>query len=188
MMMPMQPGKIGSSDGTLCRVPGSVLVVGIGNEFRSDDGLGLYVVRELGLRRASAEHAALRSLTLLELDGEGTALLNAWEGYHHVLIVDAVRSGKPPGTIVTVDAIAERLPKRLFLSSGHEFGVAEAIEMAKNLDCLPTTLKLFGIEGATFEPGVGLSEPVVRSVGELLHLLESEISELTVKEASVGAK
>ncbi|HXG00349.1 MAG TPA: hydrogenase maturation protease [Bacteroidota bacterium] len=186
--MHRQHGKIGSSDATFCRVPGSVLVVGIGNEFRSDDGLGLYVVRELSLRRASADHLLLRSLTLLELDGEGTALLNAWEGYHHVFIVDAVRSGKPPGTIVTLDAKAEKLPKRLLLSSGHEFGVAEAIEMARNLDCLPTTLKLFGIEGATFEPGVGLSEAVVRSVGELLHLLESEIRELTVKEAGVGAK
>ncbi len=153
----------------------SILVIGVGNEFRSDDGLGIYAVRELRLRMQSAEHHLPETIAIIEERGEGTSLMHAWEGYRHVFIIDAVRSGKAPGSVHAFDALHETIPKRFFLSSSHQSGIAEAVEIARTLNRLPNTLRIYGIEVETVEPGIGLSEPVVRSMTDLFHLLEEDI-------------
>ncbi|HXX63553.1 MAG TPA: hydrogenase maturation protease, partial [Bacteroidota bacterium] len=59
------------------------LLIGIGNEFRTDDALGILVAREV--RRRNPE-----GLTIKEQSGEGTALMEAWEGGEEVIVVDAI--------------------------------------------------------------------------------------------------
>lgn len=146
----------------------SILIIGVGNEYRSDDGLGVYVARELR-RHLPA------TIRIIEHSGEGTALMAAWTGAQHVFIVDAVSSNEPLRTVHRVDAMREQIPKRMFASSSHQCGVAEAIAIAKELGELPQTLMLYGIEAESFEPGVGLSESVVRSVPDLIHLIEHDV-------------
>jgi hydrogenase maturation protease len=153
----------------------SIVVIGVGNVFRSDDGLGIYAVRELRLRMQTAEHRLPQPIAFIEESGEATSLMRAWEGYRHVFIIDAVRSSKASGSVHVIDALSEAVPSHFFASSSHHLGIAEAIEMARKLNRLPKTLKLYGIEGETMEAGVGLSEPVVRSMADLLHLLEDDI-------------
>ena len=155
----------------------SILLIGVGNAFRSDDGLGIYVVREL-------RHHLPNSIRIIEMSGEGTSLMAAWRDAKHVLLIDAICSGepegsKPDGTVHRVNAIEERIPKQMFNSSSHTFGVGEAIELARQLNQLPTTLVLYGIEAESFETGAGLSESVVRSVPDLLHTIEHDIERLT---------
>jgi hydrogenase maturation protease len=58
-----------------------ILVIGVGNEFRTDDGLGILAAREIRRR-------TYPGVEVLEAGGEGTALLESWKGYDHVLIVD----------------------------------------------------------------------------------------------------
>lgn len=166
----------------------SILIIGIGNEYRSDDGLGLYAARELRVRFQSAEHGLPAPVVIIEHSGEGTALINAWTGYPHVFIIDAVHSGKLPGTVYTVDGVREPIPARMFFSSSHVFGVAEAIELARHLKQLPRTLKLYGIEAETFEPGIGLSEVVVRSMAELFHLIEHDARKVAESTASADVQ
>jgi hydrogenase maturation protease len=145
----------------------STLIIGVGNEYRSDDGLGVHIAREL--RRHLPE-----SIRVIEASGEGTALMGSWRGAAHVLIIDAVSSNEPTGAIHRLDALHEQIPKRMFASSSHQFGVAEAVAMARELNELPEALTLYGIEAESFEPGVGLSESVVRSVPDLIHLIEHD--------------
>jgi hydrogenase maturation protease len=95
-----------------------------------------------------------------------------------VLIVDAICSGKEHGEVHRIDAASMNVPKGFFHYSSHTFGVAEAIEMARELGRLPEVLTLHGIEGAQFEPGVGLTDPVVRSMPELLAAIETDILNL----------
>jgi hydrogenase maturation protease len=175
MTMVAHPEKVEKHHDKRRATSPSILVIGVGNEYRSDDGLGLYAVRELRLRIQSDEHRLPESVCIIEESGEGTALMNAWQGYEHVFIIDAVLSGKTPGDVHVVDAIKETIPKRIFRCSSHQLGVAEAVEMARKLNRLPATLKVYGIEVLTVEPGVGLSEPVVRSMADLFHLVEEDI-------------
>ena len=46
------------------------------------------------------------------------------------MLIDATRSGARPGTLTCFDAIASPLPRPLFHNSTHEFGLAEAVELA----------------------------------------------------------
>jgi hydrogenase maturation protease len=135
------------------------LVIGVGNLYRCDDAVGIHIARDLGKRKA--EHMIVK-----EQSGEGTSLMEAWKDYSRVLIVDAVSSGSPPGSIHRLDA-SETIPSKFFSCSTHNFGVAEAIELARTLNQLPEHLQLYGIEGKDFEPGEILSAEVASVVEEV---------------------
>jgi hydrogenase maturation protease len=105
---------------------------------------------------------------LRESSGEGTALMEAWEGAEAVILIDAVCSGAPAGTIHRLDAHAETVPPALFRYSTHAFSVAEAIALARTLNRLPPRLIVFAVEGKHFDAGVGLSAEVERAVDELV--------------------
>jgi hydrogenase maturation protease len=127
-------------------------LIGIGNDWRSDDGAGLEVARRLGG---------------LQLRGEPISLLEVLDGTEDVVVVDAVLSGAPPGTLHVFDAGSSPLPVDLFGSSStHALGVAEAIEIARSLGRLPKQVRVYGIEGASFDYGCGLSPEVEKAVEE----------------------
>jgi hydrogenase maturation protease len=135
------------------------LIIGIGNEYRSDDAVGLVVARRLKERLAD-------SVTILEQSGDGAALMEVWRGAETVIIIDAMMSGAAPGTIRRFDASAQQIPKSGFCCSTHAFGVAEAIELARALGNFPQHLVVYGIEGKNFAAGVGLSAEVEKAAGE----------------------
>ena len=103
-------------------------------------------------------------VSIKEQSGEGTSLMDYWQEHDRVCVVDAVSSGAPPGSIHRMDASKEPIPSKFFSCSTHDFGVAEAIEMARALDQLPRQLQLFGIEGKNFQPGEMLSAEVERAM------------------------
>ncbi|MEL6148091.1 MAG: hydrogenase maturation protease [Chloroflexota bacterium] len=130
-----------------------ILCVGVGNEFRHDDAVGLIVTRHL---RA----LDLPNMTIIEASGEGAGLLEAWEGYRHIILIDATSSGASPGTIHRIDAHTTPIPLDLFSYSSHAFGVAQAVEMARAIGRLPAIVQVFGIEGQNFSMGCGLTDSV----------------------------
>ncbi len=134
------------------------LVIGVGNIFRGDDGVGLVVARRV-------REAAPPGVTVLEQSGEGAALMEAWQGADFVILVDAVLSGAEPGTIHYFEAHQQTIPARFFHYSTHAFSVAEAVEMARVLDSLPPRLLLYGIEGKSFAAGRELSPEAAQSAG-----------------------
>jgi hydrogenase maturation protease len=148
-----------------------ILLIGAGNMYRSDDALGLCAAREVARRMPGR-------VVVKEVDGGGTSMLEAWEGAETVLIIDAVRSGEPAGTLCRIDASTQRLPLRFLTTSSHSFGVAQAIETARELHRLPRTIIVYGIEGSSFEQGTGLSDPVIRSMPALIAMIEHDIAAL----------
>ncbi len=136
------------------------MVIGVGNRWRGDDGAGLAVarrVRELG--PAGVE--------VRELEGDASALVDAWSGAGHAVVVDAAESGASPGTVRRFDACSGPLPVRSLRSSTHAFGVADAVELARALGRLPGRLDVYAIEGASFTAGGSLSPEVERAVDDL---------------------
>ena len=139
-----------------------MLILGCGNADRSDDAAGLLVarrLRELGID--ACEHG-----------GETLALIEAWSECEEVIIIDAVVSGAPPGTITVWDARAAPWPAAEFRCSTHALGVAEAVELARVLGRLPSRLVVYGIEGTRFDPGA----PPSPEVGEAVEQLARQIA------------
>jgi hydrogenase maturation protease len=138
------------------------LVIGVGNEWRGDDAAGLLVARQL---RSHVQ----TSCAVLEHDGEGAALMESWNRWDTVIIVDAVHSGAEPGAVYRFDAISQPLPSKIRHGSTHSFSLGEAIELGRALNQLPRHMVVYAIEGQSFEAGDRLSsqvEGVISAVAE----------------------
>ena len=125
------------------------LIIGVGNRWRRDDGAG----------PAAAEALAalgLEEVRVLETGGEGADLLDLWQGAERVILIDAA-SGLPACTVHRFDARQQHLPADLFGVSSHAFGVAQAVELGRALDCLPPCLTVYALAGCDFAHGQGLS-------------------------------
>ena len=73
------------------------VVVGVGNEFRRDDGAGPEVIARL--RALQPGDAGLSGVTLALSDGEPGRLIDLWEGTSLAVVIDAVRdTACLPGT------------------------------------------------------------------------------------------
>jgi hydrogenase maturation protease len=143
-------------------------LIGVGNRFRGDDGAGLEVASRLRATHPSG-------CRILEEEGEPGSLIEDWALVQEALVVDAVSTGAEPGTLHRFDATAEPLPVELFRSSTHALGIADAVELARELDRLPPRLAVYGIEGENFETGEGLSPAVDATVDKLVAELCDEL-------------
>lgn len=146
----------------------AVTVIGIGNPYRRDDGAAGAVLARL--RERWGDDPRVR---LVELDGESVRVMQAWEGSPVVWIVDAVRSGRPPGTVHEVDArcLADLDDTGARLGGGHLMGLADSVELARALDRLPAELHVLGIEGDDFADGEGLSAGAAAGVAQAVEVL-----------------
>jgi hydrogenase maturation protease len=144
------------------------LVIGIGNADRGDDAAGLAVARRV--RAATAP----REVTVAELIGDQLGLLDAWDGVKEVYVVDAVCSGGAPGTVYRFDG-AQPLDARFRHRGTHTLSIADVIELARALGRLPARLTGYGIEGAAFEIGAGLSPEVAAAVEAVTGRLLAEL-------------
>ena len=159
----------------------SIVIIGVGNEYRSDDGAGIAVARRLRALFPSG-------VTILEESGEGAALIQAWQGATWVMLVDAVRSGASPGAIHRLDARAASVPTGFFHYSTHAFSVAEAVELARSLDQLPPHLLVYGIEGENFAAGAGLSPAVEQAVETVVERLAEEVRAAVARHNSLRSQ
>lgn len=146
------------------------LVIGVGNPDRGDDRAGLEVAR----RMVSPSNS--RGL-VVESHGDAGELMELWKDAKRVILVDAMSSGSPPGSVRRFDLLHEALPDFIFRSSStHDFGIAHAVELSRALDKLPEQLVLFGIEGQCFDLGVGICPAVEDAIEKTIAQIRVEIS------------
>ena len=151
-------------------------VMGIGNDARGDDAIGLVVARRL-------QHDTPEGVTVQEVHGPGLSLLDRWQGAGAIILIDASYSGSAPGTIHRLEPLTQPIPSGLFPCSTHAFGVVETIELARVLEQLPPHLVVYGIEAMQFDIGSELSEGVRQAVPEVVRRVRQDIRELQMKEA-----
>ena len=147
------------------------LIIGIGNEYRGDDGVGRQVARRL----ASLDPP---NVEIQESSGESFSLMELWSNAPEVILIDAVQSGAEPGTVQRFDAGTTPLPTGFVQQcSTHALSLPEAIEMARSLEQLPPKVILYGIEGLRFEHGNILTPTVARAAEETVGHILQEISQ-----------
>ena len=149
-----------------------VVIIGVGNQYRTDDGVGIFIAGKL-----KAENLPQ---TRIEFNrGEAASLMDCWNGSDTVFLVDAVKSGAFPGQIYRFNAQIPFMPKGFFNSSTHNFGTAAAVELAGILNRLPRLLIIYGIEGKCFEAGRGLTPEVEKAAKTVVKLLRADILSAT---------
>lgn len=151
-----------------------VLVAGMGNVLRGDDGFGVEVARQL--MRAGAPDG----VRVIEVGIGGVHLVQElMDGYDVLVIVDAVERGSAPGTVHLLEATVPNLAdwpqaeREAFLADTHYATPAKALVLAKALDVLPRETYILGCQpvDATMI-GIGLSEPVRRAAERAVREIE----------------
>jgi hydrogenase maturation protease len=147
-----------------------VVVIGVGNEFRRDDGAGPQVLALLRDQVADC-------VQLVLCDGEPARLIEAWAGASLAVVVDAVRADPvTPGRIhrlVLDEADADEADadqadaEELRPVSSHGLGLGAAVGLARALDLMPGRLVVHAVEAEEFGFGVGLT-PAVEAAADAL--------------------
>ncbi len=140
-----------------------VTIVGVGNEFRGDDAVGLMVLKSLK-EKVPSEESCGADVKTVELTGDQSHLLELMHSTDAMIIIDAVQSAAPAGTIFRVDASEEPIPKEFFSFSTHSIDSAQAIELARALNELPAHIFIYGIVGKDFSYTSKLSTEVKESI------------------------
>lgn len=121
------------------------VIIGMGNPQLSDDGVGLAVAV------AVAEQLKGRmKLTVTELNTGGIRLMEAMAGFRQAVVVDAMLSGAPPGTVQRFDPGNFVTTRNTF--SSHDTDFTTAYDLGKMAGVpLPEQLSFWGIEAREFD-------------------------------------
>lgn len=133
------------------------MIIGIGTHTGGDDAAGLAVARRL----------RERGIPALDYSGEVLGLIDLWEGAQSVILIDAMRSGRPAGSVCVFDARQAPLAGEEFPISTHGLGLAATLALAEQLGRLPPRVVIYGIEGRDFAPGDEISPEVLAAAEEV---------------------
>lgn len=149
----------------------NVLVIGIGNPDRGDDGVGPMVARAL-------EDRLSPGITVLERNSDGLGLIGDWAGHDTVICIDAAAPMGEPGSIHRIDLSVSELPPDVAFTSSHAFGLAEAIALARTLGSMPQAMIVYAIEAAQFDHGAPLSAEVAAAARQVAEDVAREAESL----------
>ena len=144
-----------------------MLILGCGNRDRGDDAAGIL----------AAERLYTLGIAAAVCSADPTALMDAWSGADDVIVIDAVVTGAPVGTIHVWDAAR---PPSFAMSAGstHGLGLAQAVELARVMNSLPARLRVYGIEGKRFDMGASASPEVEGAVEGVVQQIANELNDL----------
>jgi hydrogenase maturation protease len=145
-----------------------VRIIGIGNPLMGDDGIGIAAVSAL------EKEGVPEGVEIIDGGTGGLTLLTLMEGAKKVILVDAVETGREPGTILRLageDLEPETSASSLSL---HSSGLPEVLALGRALGTLPPLI-LFGVQPDSVEVRLGLSELVAAALPPLLALIREEL-------------
>jgi hydrogenase maturation protease len=147
-----------------------VLVLGAGNILLSDEGIGVRVVEALQQRYRVPEEVEV-------LDGGTCAmdLLDVIAGRDHLILVDAVDTGSPPGTLarLTDGEIPAVFRTK---SSPHQLGLQDVLALLRFLESAPRHVTVIGVQPASLDIGMELTPVIAERLDELAAMVADELA------------
>ncbi len=160
-----------------------LLVAGMGNVLRQDDGFGVEVARRLMATERPALPVAVK---VVEVGIGGIHLVQElMDGYDALVVIDAVERGSAPGTVHLLEAEVDDLAlwseneRGDFLADMHYTTPSKALILARALGVLPPRVFILGCQpGDADVPGIGLTAPVARATTEAIRVVRHLVGNL----------
>ena len=147
----------------------SALVLGIGNLLIGDEGVGCKTVEEL-VRRYDLPD----SVECIDGGTAGFELLSLLEGRDQVILIDALRDDRAPGTVIMVEN--EHVPKAFMArTTPHQLGICDVLAAAELTDIMPRRLTLYGVEPKQLDVGIGLSPEVEAGMEKIISAVVEQL-------------
>ncbi len=147
-----------------------VLVVGVGNILLKDEGVGVHVVNRL------LELSLPGDVEVIDGGTAGLDILLLHEGVDKLVVIDAMRTGKKPGTIYKGRFKAGESEELAWIFgqsakskiSLHQVGLIDALAAAEKMNRAPKEIVIIGVEPGQWDYGLELTGLVARSVPEIV--------------------
>lgn len=144
-----------------------LLIAGMGNVLRGDDGFGVEAAKHL-----ATLHSNGPDIRVIEVGIGGIHLVQElMEGYDMLVVIDAVDRGSSPGTVHLLEADVPDLAEWAeneradFLADMHYTTPSKALVLARALGVLPPVVYILGCQPAeTDAVGIGLTSSVAQAV------------------------
>ncbi len=136
----------------------SIAVVGIGNNLLQDDGAGIHALQHF------ESHFSDDSVECLDAGTVGLAMMDRLSNLGGLVAVDAMRLGKPPGTITVLQGEEMDAHLRNHHGSVHELGLSDILDALRLCDDLPANRALVGIEPEQMDWGTEPTEKVAAAI------------------------
>jgi hydrogenase maturation protease len=145
------------------------VVIGLGNPLMGDDGVGI-----AALERLRAEWELPGTVELVDGGTWGMTLLPVIESAARVLFLDAIRTGRPAGSAVTLSG--DEIPRQVALKvSQHQIDLREVLAVAELRGTLPPDMTAVGLEPATFELGDPMTPAVADGIGRVVEMAVDQL-------------
>ena len=150
-----------------------ILILGIGNYLMGDEGIGVHIAERLLKETLPPE------VDVLDGGTGGFHLLEYFELYPNVILIDATLDSNPPGTIRLIKPkFAKDFPQAM---STHDIGLKDMVSALQIMGTIPD-IDLFVVsiesiqqQGITLTPEVEAVVPLVmHKVKELMHTILSK--------------
>jgi hydrogenase maturation protease len=144
--------------------PGNTIILGVGNELLSDEGVGVHLVREIKEREIPA------GVTAVEGGTDGFGLLNIITEADRLILIDSLKGGGKPGSIYKFDIKDAPKCPDIFKTSVHQVGILEVINLSGLVGKTPKTT-VIGIEPKKIDIGLELSPEVKKKIPRVIELI-----------------
>jgi hydrogenase maturation protease len=148
-------------------------VIGLGNTILTDDGVGVYIAREIARRLPAGSSAPV---DVVETEVAGFDLIELMAGWGRVILVDAINfDDTPPGTVLRIDP--NDLCTSLRIRSVHEIDLPTALELGRRLGFqMPEELIIVGVQaGDSLTLGERLTPPVEHGMRRAVEMIWAEL-------------
>ena len=148
-----------------------IVVIGIGNLLLMDEGIGVHTINEL------EKHDLPGSIEIYDGGTGGFKLIDLMQGAARVIFIDAVDTGKAPGsvTIFTAEEVHSLYNKKKY--SLHDTDLMEIIKMAEMLGN-PPMIEIVGIQPKIINYGTTLSNELAGSMSNIMNTVLRRIEEV----------
>lgn len=147
------------------------IVVGLGNEFRSDDACGPIAARLAG-------RLCGKKIQVIEPLADGTGLVMMWGNVKLAVLIDSVKSGASAGYVYRFEPLNETIPEEVFRPiTTHRLSVTQIIRLGRILRQLPKRLIIYGVEGVNFDYGTTMTPAVAEAARDVAARIAAEIKQ-----------
>ncbi|MGB9723858.1 MAG: hydrogenase maturation protease [Chloroflexia bacterium] len=156
-----------------------VLILGLGNPLRGDDGFGPAVVEALSRLDLPA------GVEVLDGGTAGLGLLPTIAGRERLLVVDVAEMGRPAGSLAHFRWPEVGLAGSASTLSLHQAGLAEVLALAERLGWAPKEVHIFALQPVSLGWQKGLSRPAREKVTEAVAAILAEVSRVPAEPCEV---
>jgi hydrogenase maturation protease len=158
-----------------------IIVLGVGNILLTDEGIGVRAIEKL-----QRDFELPADVVVIDGGTTGMEMLEDLSNADHIIIIDAVRSGQAPASIVKL--VGEQVP--VFFKtklSPHQIGLSDVLATLVLTGEQPGGVTVIGVEPVSLETGMVLSPQVDVVLPEVVDMVVALLRQMGIEISCVAA-